>query len=179
MKRNVLTVFIATPGDLQKERQITRDIFDRVNKILGRRFGWFIELLGWEDTLPGYSRPQSLINKDVDSCDLFLGIIWRRWGEPTGKYSSGFEEEFIRACNRRKSSKRPEIWLFFKAIDEDSREDPGKQLKKVLQFKEEQIKRKELLFKEFDISEEWGDIIYDELVACLADLALHNSELIA
>ncbi len=93
MQRNILTVFLASPGDLQEERNITRLSVERVNKILSRRVGWQIELLRWEDTSPGYSRPQNLINRDVDSCDLFVGILWRRWGQNTGEYSSGFEEE--------------------------------------------------------------------------------------
>ena len=142
MQRNILTVFLASPGDLQEERNITRLSVERVNKILSRRVRWQIELLGWEDTLPGYSRPQALINKDVDSCDLFLGILWRRWGQDTGKYSSGFEEEFIRARERRRKTGKPEIWLFFKTIDEESVKDPGDQLKKVLRFKKNQIQLK-------------------------------------
>ena len=163
MQRNILTVFLASPGDLQEERNITRLSVERVNKILSRRVGWQIELLRWEDTSPGYSRPQNLINRDVDSCDLFVGILWRRWGQNTGEYSSGFEEEFIRARDRRRKTGKPEIWLFFKKIDEERIEDPGEQLKKVLDFKEEQIKLKELLFKEFGVSNKWDELIYDYL----------------
>ena len=170
MKRNVLTIFLASPGDLQDERKTVRNTVERANKILSRRIGWHIELLGWEDTLPGYSRPQELINKDVDSCDLFIGVLWKRWGQDSGKFSSGFEEEFIRARDRRTKTGRPEIWLFFKAIDEELKIDPGYQLKKVLKFKDEQIKRKDLLFKDFDNSERWGEIIIDDLISFALDL---------
>ncbi|MHC2994144.1 MAG: hypothetical protein IBV53_01370 [Candidatus Atribacteria bacterium] len=127
--------------------------------------------MGWEDTLPGYSRPQALINRDVDSCDLFLGVLWRRWGQDTGKYSSGFEEEFIRARERCRKTGKPEIWLFFKTIDEENVKDPGEQLKKVLDFKEEQIKLKELLFKEFSDSGNWDKLICDEMLAYVLDLS--------
>ena len=164
MQRNILTVFLASPGDLQEERNITRLSVERVNKILSRRVGWQIELLRWEDTSPGYSRPQNLINRDVDSCDLFVGILWRRWGQNTGEYSSGFEEEFIRARDRRRKTGKPEIWLFFKTIDEESVKDPGEQLKKVLKFKKEQTELKELLFKEFGDSKKWDELIYDYLL---------------
>ena len=176
MKRNILTIFLASPGDLQEERKIVRETVERVNKVLSRRVAWQIELLGWEDTLSGYSRPQSLINRDVDSCDLFLGVLWRRWGQETGKYSSGFEEEFFRARDRRTSLGKPEIWLFFKTVDEESANDPGEQLKKVLKFRNEQIQRKELLFKEFSGSKKWGELIHDDLTAYVLDLALRQSE---
>ena len=75
MQRNILTVFLASPGDLQEERNIARSSVERFNKILSRKIGWQIELLGWEETSPGYSRPQNLINRDVDSCDLFVGLL--------------------------------------------------------------------------------------------------------
>ncbi len=175
MKRNILTIFLASPSDLQEERKIIRDVVSRVNKVLSRRMGWQIELLGWEDTLPGYSRPQSLINKDVDTCELFIGILWRSWGQETGEYSSGFEEEFVRAQERRKKIGSPEIWLFFKTVDEESAKDPGEQLKKVLTFKEKQIKSKELLFKEFEDSDSWSTAIHDDLLAYVLDISSKES----
>ena len=178
MQRNILTVFLASPGDLQEERNIARSSVDRLNKILSRSVGWQIDLLGWEDTLPGYARPQTLINIYADSYDLFIGVLWCRWGQNTGKYSSGFEEEFIRARERRKKTGKPEIWLFFKKIDEKSVEDPGPQLAKVLKFKEEQIGLKELYYKEFSDSESWFKLIYDSLLTyVLKLLKLPASEL--
>ena len=177
MKRNVLTIFLASPGDLQEERRIVRNTVDRVNKVLSRRTGWHIELLGWEDTLPGGIRPQALINKDVDSCQHFIGILWRRWGQQTGKYSSGFEEEFLLARSRRTATGSPELWLFFKAVDEESLRDPGDQLKKVLNFKNELIKSKELMFKEFSEIKNWSTVIYDSLLQYVLDLSIKDSEI--
>jgi len=176
LKRNVLTVFMASPSDLEPERNMSREVVDRINKVINRRVDWHVELLGWEDTLPGYSRPQDMINKDVDCCDLFLGLLWRRWGQSTGKYTSGFHEEFLRACARRANSNSPEIWLFFKNIDSDNLEDPGDQLKKVVEFKKDQIKRKELLFREFADESDWEKTIYDLLLAYVLDLIKESQE---
>lgn len=176
MKRNVLTVFLASPGDLKPERNIARELVERINKVISRRVDWHIELLGWEDTLPGYSRPQDIINKDVDCCDLFLGLLWKRWGQSTGKYTSGFHEEFLRARKRCMDSGIPEIWLFFKTIGSDSLEDPGEQLKNVLKFKKEQIEKKELLFKEFADPQSWERVIYDQLMTYVLALAYEPQE---
>ena len=145
--------------------------------MLSRRFGWHVELLGWEDTLPGHSRPQDLINKDVDTCDLFIGILWCRWGQETGKYSSGFEEEFTRAQTRRRDTGSPEIWLFFKAVEEERLKDPGDQLKRVLNFKEVITSNKELMFKGFSNSAHWEKVIYDDLLQYVLDLSSKKSEL--
>jgi hypothetical protein len=93
-KRDVLTVFIGSPGDLADERTEAREVVDRVNHHVARNLGVHVELRGWEDTLPGFSRPQAKINEDIQASNLFIGLLWRRWGTPTGEYSSGFEEEF-------------------------------------------------------------------------------------
>ena len=172
MERTVLNIFIASPSDLAEERKLLRSIVDRTNHSVGRQIGWHIDLVGWEDTLPGYARPQSLINKDVDSCDLFIGMLWQRWGQPTGEHSSGFEEEFLRARSRRQKSETPEIWLLFKSPDENALKDPGEQLKRVLQFREEQELKKELLYKEFKTTEDFSRTIHDDLVAYI--LRIHQ-----
>ena len=70
---NVLRVFLASPSDLEDERKMTKKMVDRLNRTI-RDTGWTVELLGWEDRLPGYGRPQAQINEDVDACDLFLGL---------------------------------------------------------------------------------------------------------
>lgn len=161
--RRVFTIFIASPGDLTEERAIAREVVERINRVIGKHLGFTVELLGWEDTRPGVSRPQALINKDVDRCDLFLGVVWKRWGTQTGEWDSGFHEEFERARERRKSSGTPEMWLCFKHITPDQLADPGDQLKKVLEFKKEQQALRELLYKEFQDASDWGKQLNDWL----------------
>lgn len=173
MERKFLSVFVASPNDLTDERKALRDVVKRLNKINGKRIGWQIELLGWEDTLAGFSRPQALINKDVENCDLFIGMLWKRWGTDSGAYSSGFEEEFSIARDRRLKSNRPEIWIFFKRVDEELFKDPGEQLKKTLEFKKQLIDGKELLFKEFEELSAFRDMAFDDLCAYLLDI--HNN----
>jgi hypothetical protein len=170
MERKILSVFVASPSDLSDERKALRDVVERLNKIYGRRTGWQIELWGWEDTLASFSRPQALINKDVENCDLFIGMMWKRWGTSSGEYSSGFEEEFTIARKRRLSGDRPEIWMLFKMVDEELHEDPGEQLKKTLDFKKKLIEGKELLFKEFENLDHFTHLIFDDLSAYLLDL---------
>ncbi len=153
--RRVLSVFLASPNDVVDERLLAREAVDFVNRLAGPQLGWYVELVVWEDTPPAFKRPQTVINKGVDTCDLFVGILWERWGQPTGEYSSGFEEEFQRARRRHVETGSPEIWLFFCRVDPKKIADPGDQLKLVLAFKREQIERRELLFKEYESPEEW------------------------
>ena len=87
--RRVLNVFLASPADVAKERAVAEEVVASINKLAGRRLGWHIELHKWEDTAPGFGRPQALINPMVDECDLFVGLLWERWGQPSGEHSSG------------------------------------------------------------------------------------------
>ena len=158
---NVLHVFLASPSGLQDERKMTKEIVDRINSSI-RETGWTVELLGWEDRLPGYGRPQAQINEDVDACDLFLGVLWNRWGSATGDFTSGFEEEFERAVNRRRESDSPEIWIYFKRVDDPS--DPGEQLRQVLAFRGRLEQRRELFYREFSTTSEWEHRCHDDLL---------------
>ena len=129
-----------------------RDVVAEFNDSWADELGYQIELVGWEDTVAGCGRPQHLINQDVDRCDLFIGMIWKRWGTPPdndGKFTSGFHEEFERSIDRRERSGSPDISLFFKQIPGEFMVDPGDGLKRVLKFQETIIAEKKILFQTF------------------------------
>ncbi len=149
-----LKIFLASPGDVKPERAAAEDLVNGMNKQL-RALGWQIMLYMWEDAIPGFGRPQEIINASVDECDVFLGLLWERWGQQTGKYSSGFEEEFERALARRRATGEPEIWLVFKAANPDKINDPGAELSKVLDFRNRQTSLREFLYKEVSDCEDW------------------------
>lgn len=73
--RNVLIPFIASPGDLLEERKAAREVVQELNSTF-RTIDWEIDLLGFEDTMPGVARPQELINKDEGrfSCAARIGV---------------------------------------------------------------------------------------------------------
>jgi hypothetical protein len=169
----VLRIFLASPGDLNPERVLAKRVVDDINRGLARELSWHVDLLGWEDSLPGYIRPQEKINRDVDSCELFIGLLYERWGTPTGKYSSGFEEEFVRATARREESgSEPEIWLFFKKMHPKLVRDPGEEATKIIAFRDERIAEKKLLFRDFESSEDWERILTHTLSTELAKRAM-------
>src|SRR3990167_922463 len=95
--RKVKRIFVASPGDLAKERKRFPKILERINRLKAHPIGVDLEARGWEDTPPGMGRPQALINQDVEKCDLFVMLLWKRWGTPPGgdsQYTSGTQEEF-------------------------------------------------------------------------------------
>jgi HEAT repeat protein len=149
-----LKIFLASPGDVKPERAAADELVNDMNKQL-RTLGWQIMLYMWEDVIPSFGRPQEIINASVDECTVFLGLLWERWGQQTGKYSSGFEEEFERALARRKETGEPEIWLVFKAPSPDKVKDPGAELSKVLEFRGRQTSLREVLYKEVSDCDDW------------------------
>src|SRR6185503_2260810 len=102
-----IRVFLASPGDLRDERVAAKAMVDHINKMLSDFEGYHVDLVGWEDTLPQYGRAQAVINQDLETCELFVGMLWERWGTPPSKdgaFTSGFEEEYEIAITSREAA---------------------------------------------------------------------------
>lgn len=173
-----LNIFLASPGDLVEERKIARLVVEELNSSMGRPLGWRIELYGWEDSPIGIVRPQTQINEEVNQCDLFVGMLWERWGHPPGEsdYRSGFEEELELAKARWTRDGVPEIWLFLKDIDSKLRNDPGDQAKLVLEFRKKTTAEQKLFYKEFRDAEEWTSDFRKRLSHYLVNLVATRSQ---
>lgn len=172
--RRILNVFLASPSDVAEERAIAEEVVSDLNKTIGRSLAWDVDLHKWEDTSPGFGRPQAKINDAVDGCQLFVGLLHERWGLPTGGFSSGFEEEFERAKTRRKEKGEPEIWIFFKAVHPERLKDPGPQLARVLEFRKIQTTLAEVLYKEVKDTATWRSELQTSLSSYLVNLALEG-----
>ena len=137
-QEHVLTVFVASPGDVNDERAKLEEVIGELNGIWSRELGIRLELIRWEThTYPGIGTDaQAVINDQIpDDYDIFIGIMWGRYGTPTNRAGSGTVEEFERARDRYEKQKDVKIMVYFK--DEPiapSRLDPD-QLKKINDFK--------------------------------------------
>jgi len=133
----LLKIFIASPSDVKLEREKARDEILSLRP-LAQKHGFDLQPVGWEtDAAPGFDRPQALINPLVQECDLFIGILYRRFGQHSGAAESGTLEEFNLARERRAQEHTPEIMLYFREVHPDFLTDPGVQLQKVLDFKKQ------------------------------------------
>jgi hypothetical protein len=167
--RDVIPIFIASPGDVRVEREVAQEVVARVNKDLTSKFDLYLDLYGWEEQPPGFGRPQGQINPQVEEAELFIGLLWRSWGTPPGEgHTSGFEEEFALACDRRKDGELPEVWLFFRDVEAGQLKDPGKELKKVLAFRKRVERERIALYHTYEDEAHWGDKLYSLLVQYVA-----------
>ena len=169
----LIRVFLASPGDLPEERRLAKNAVDEINKQIAPRLGFRVDLMAWEETLPGSGRPQDIINKELDTCELFIGMMWKKWGTPPAKrsiYSSGFEEEFERSSLRCKETGKPEMATFFKEIDPEFLKDPGEDLKKVIEFRDRLDSEKIIFYKKFKDAYELQRYVREKIIQYLIDL---------
>lgn len=99
---SVLSVFVASPEDVADERECLEGVIRELNLQWTSRCVR-LELVRWEThAYPGVgSDPQEVINEQIgDDYDIFLGLLWKRFGTATPRAGSGTEEEFNRAFAR-------------------------------------------------------------------------------
>jgi hypothetical protein len=92
----VLSIMIASPGDVLAERDAATNVIYRWNAIHARKSNTVLLPVRWEthSTSDLGGRAQQLINDRVlRYCDLLVGIFWTKLGTPTGKAESGTAEE--------------------------------------------------------------------------------------
>ncbi|HEV2560909.1 MAG TPA: DUF4062 domain-containing protein [Rhizomicrobium sp.] len=154
-----LRVFVASPSDLLEERKLLEGVITEFNIISGDSHGVRLELIKWEThTRPGFGDdPQDVINKQVgDDYDIFIGMMWCRFGLATNRADSGTEEEFERAFARFKSSRGSvQIMFYFKDANlPPSQIDPD-QLAKVKAFKNKLSSEYGGLYHQFDSADDF------------------------
>jgi hypothetical protein len=134
----IVQVFVASPSDVEEEGDILESIILELYKSWSKSLGVTFGLVRWEtDTYPGTGAdPQSIINSQIgDTYDVFIGIIWSRFGTPTSRAPSGTAEEFHRAVSRIKDG-APDVMIYFKDAPINLSRIDLKQLEKVKEFKE-------------------------------------------
>lgn len=140
MPRNeeVISIFLASPGDVVDERKRVVEVISNWNRAWSRHFGLRLELLRWEDdSYPDIGEDaQDVINRQIpNDWDIFIGIMWARFGTPTSRSGSGTQEEYERALERHRTTAAVSLLFYFK----DAPIAPSKvdvdQLKRVQNFK--------------------------------------------
>jgi hypothetical protein len=138
-----IKIFLASPSDVEQERDVLSALIHEINDILAflvpdRTLR--LELVRYEThTYPDMGRAQDVINRQIPiDYDIFVGVMWKRVGTPTGNSPSGTIEEFRRALAHRQSTGRPIIMFYF--CDEQvpfPRGEDLDQLQNVVRFRDE------------------------------------------
>jgi hypothetical protein len=141
---NRITVFVATPGDVAKERDVVKEAIVQINQLALLGESTVVVLKRWEThAWPGFGEDaQSVINRQIGPYDVFVGIMWNRIGTPTGRAASGTVEEFERAYVAWKQHKRPALMFYFNRSPSDlSTENELEQKMEVLKFRKDYVSK--------------------------------------
>lgn len=139
MNVKIYKCFIGSPSDTQKERQYCKEVFIDINKTIGEKFNFRIESLMWEDDCrPEFGDDgQEVINRQLllKEYNIFIGIMWARFGSPTKRAESGTVEEFEDAYQKYKDNKGMEICVYFNKQDIPQEKMDTEQISQVFGFK--------------------------------------------
>ncbi len=171
---SIKRIFLAGPSDVEAECSIARRGVDSLSPTAGNA-GVRFEIVSWHEAVPNAGRAEQVIldHLKLEECDVFFGILWHRFGSPTGAvdrstgkpYLSGFEEEFRKACRLRERCGRPLVMVYFKIADVPYNHDPD-QFKQVKEFQKEvadQQGRYRVLYGRFDTVESFRDSLLKDL----------------
>ena len=137
----LINVFLASPGDVVQENQSVREILESINRTLGEEKGVQLKVVNWKtDSFPSYGGDaQALLNDqiaDMGRYDLFIGIMWNRFGTATPRAGSGTEEELLRAVESFEKIGSPQIMFYFNQAPHSFKSaEEAEQKMKVLAFK--------------------------------------------
>jgi hypothetical protein len=170
-----IKVFLASPGDVTEERAQLPKIIQDINLIISAiapEKKVLLDLIKWEtNTYPSMGNgAQAVINEQIPEYNIFIGIMWKRFGTPTTIAGSGTEEEFSRAYAKWQADNNFPVLFYFcqdsssfpKSLDELD------QLRKVIEFKEKLSKLG--LIWEYKDHSDFADMIRNHLVMSLSRL---------
>ena len=119
---NKLRIFVACPSNMSNERARLLVVIEDL-RALATHVGVTLELVDWRQVVPDMGRPEKIILDQLkpDTWDIFIGILWHRFGTPpqkkdplTGKeYRSGTEEEFRIAYRLWQKHNRPRVMFYW------------------------------------------------------------------
>ena len=142
---NEIRVFISCPGDVNPEKQIVRNVCDSISKVYGESRNIRLKPIDWEnDIIPEITGggAQSVIDSQLEDYDydIYIGILWTRFGDKMDNGRTPTEWEFERAFNRMRATGRPKIQFYFKTEEIFPRNSyEVNQISEIIKFKEEQL----------------------------------------
>lgn len=163
-------VFVASPGDVQDEREQLVSVVDELNRSLGENAGFSLELVRWETHVyPSMGPIEPNILRQVGDYDILVGIMWNRFGTPTETAGSGTEQEFRDAYKRWLEDRKPHIMFYFCKVPAyfDTVEE-AEQRQKVLRFRDE-ISEENLTWS-YDDHAKFADVVRPHLAQFLNNM---------
>ncbi len=176
-----MRIFAASPSDMATERAKLSAIVDSLKPLAEDR-GLMLEVVDWRIVVPDAGRPQQVIFDQLKptTWDIFIGILWHRFGTRTGaansatqkEYLSGTEEEFMTAYRLWQQFQQPRIMMYRCSRDIPTNALDPDQFKRVNEFfaQFDPIKGKHpALYQTFDTLGDFERLLRDNLQRVLLE----------
>ena len=164
-----INIFVSCPNDVENEKQIVRGICDQITEVLSLPRSIQVKVIDWKkDVIPlitGEGAQSVIDNQIVEyDYDIYVGILWKRFGDKKSNGLTPTEGEFEDAFKRMKETKRPVIKVYFKTENfYPMNSYEADQIGEVIKFKEK-IKYLDIgLYDEFKDKEEFREKIFNSL----------------
>lgn len=173
---NKVRVFIASPGDVAFERSELAKVIEELNTTIGPHKNIVLELVRWETHCnPSMGRPQGVINTQIGKYNIFVGVMWKRFGSPTGIADSGTEEEFRNAyAEWEKDQTLPILFYFSQKQYQLRTPEEVQQCGKVLAFRNE-LEEKGLVWEYLD-ERDFSNVVRPHISRLILDMKLPDQE---
>lgn len=174
-------IFLASPSDLEEDRVSIDDVISELNLTFGKLNDISLELVKWEThSAPAISiqNQQKIISNDLgQDYDLFIGLLWKKFGTPTDEADSGTEEEFLNAHKRFVDSPNSlQILFYFKTSPIPFSEINPEQIKKIQDFKSDLENYKNLLYWEYQDTEQLNKFLRIHIPLRIQELQKNQSK---
>ena len=167
-------ILISSPGDVESEREDTLDAISRLNQFIDKNFGIIFHPVSVEYSSHADSGvdAQALLNSQFGEYDLFLGIMWMRFGTETPRAGSGTEEEFNLALEHATAdpSRRKLMFYFCEANPDFEDIEPG-QYSKVKAFRRRVQDSKLVLYKTYSDRNKFEVLVIFDLLNYVSEVA--------
>jgi formylglycine-generating enzyme required for sulfatase activity len=124
-----LHIFLSSPSDVSRERQIAREVIDRIQSERAFRDKIKLEVVAWDKpgagtAMPAHLEPQEAINRGLkkpSECDIVIVVFWARMGTPLSenhlkpdgsRYRSGTEYEFFDGLEAAQKTGKPDVLIY-------------------------------------------------------------------
>jgi hypothetical protein len=177
---NSLKIFLASPSDVNKERQLAEEVINAVDTSCRDILGLRTECLSWNKLPPltplrGQGDIQEVIIKEmVLKCNIFVLIFNKRYGSISPGYSkSNTEREIETVLNIIEEGRNVTLLSYFKDTPPDP--DMGEQEKKLEELKERLTKRN-LFYHTYKTAEDFRNEFTHDLYYVAMKFALSTTK---
>jgi hypothetical protein len=173
-----LKVFLSFARDVDEEGRIAEEVIRRVNQRAKDTLGLLLETTTWK-SLPPLAPPppstiQSEISEEVRDCNIFVLVLFKRYGslEP-GQSKSNLEREVEIAISKLDTERKIMFLSYFRRLPDS--EDPGDQEQKVRDLRT-RLQGKGIWYHEYDDPSEFRDRLTHDLYHTILKFRLSTSK---